>query len=147
MLRKKIILPSDWFDQFGAVIKGSITEIPETVVIIKELQSQGYQTAMLSDVTEYQAKIIRKMGYYDLFNPVLLSYEIGVEKPNPEAFKILLRRLNLSASFVIFIDDKIENVEAARKLGIDAIQFINPNQLQKELEGRGFDFHKKPSRI
>lgn len=136
---KKVTLPNNWIDQWATVIKKSITEIPETIVIVKALQDNGYQTAMLSDVTQYQAKIIRKMGYYDLFSPVLLSYEIGVKKPNPEAFKILLEKLQKPASSVIFVDDRIENVEAAKNLGIDSIQFISPKQLKKELIERGFN--------
>lgn len=136
---KKITLPHDWFDQFGIVIKNSISEIPESVSMVKILQRQGYRTAMLSDVTQYQAEIIRKMGYYDLFSPVLLSYEIGVKKPNPEAFRMLLKKLNLPASSVLFIDDRTENVEAAKKEGIDSIQFTSPLQLQKDLEKRGLE--------
>lgn len=135
---KGIVLPSDWIDQWAAIIKKSISEIPETIAIVKTLQGDGYRTAMLSDVTQYQAELIRKMGYYDLFNPVLLSYEIGVKKPNPEAFKILLETLQEPASNVLFIDDRKENTAAAKNLGIDAIQFINPEQLKVDLEKRGF---------
>lgn len=135
---KKMTLTDNWYEQFGNVIKKSITEIPETLEVIEALQNQGYQTAMLSDVTQYQAEVIRKLGYYDLFDPVLLSYEIGVRKPNPEVFKILLKKLQVEASCVLFIDDRIENVEAARNLGIDAIQFISSEQLKKEFEKRGF---------
>jgi len=138
-ISKKVTLPNNWFDQFASIIKSSITEIPETLVIVKALQNHGYQTAMLSDVTQYQAEIIRKMGYYALFNPVILSYEIGVKKPNPEAFEILLKKLQVTASYVLFIDDRSENVEAAKNLGIESIQFINAKQLRKELEKRGFD--------
>lgn len=134
---REITLPKDWFDQYRVVIRQSIHEIPGTLAIIRKLQCQGYRTAMLSDVTEYQAKIIREIGYYDLFNPVLLSYKIGVNKPRPEAFQILLQTLQSPASQVIFIDDRIENVEGAKKLGIDAIQFLDPRQLQQELEQRG----------
>lgn len=142
---KEIVLPSDWFKQFGAVIKRSITEIPETVAFVRSLQNEGYQTSMLSDVTQYQAEIIRKMGYYDLFNPVLLSFETGVKKPNPEAFKILLQKLQLPAYCVVFIDDRNENVEAAKKQGIDAILFINPTQLKEELEKRGIQLEHHQS--
>ncbi len=133
---KNIILPKDWIVQFGSIIDNSITLFPDTIALVKALQSQGYQTAMLSDVTEYQAKIIRKMGYYDLFHPVLLSYEIGVQKPNPEAFKILISKLQTAPSNIIFIDDRFENVEAAKALGIDAIQFLSAQQLQTDLEKR-----------
>lgn len=136
---KGIVLANDWFDQYGTVIKKAIVEIPETIILVKALQSQGYQTAMLSDVTQYQAEIIRQMGYYELFTPVLLSCETGVKKPKPEAFQILLQELKLPASLVLFIDDRIENVEAAKDQGIDAIHFLNPKQLKEELEKRSFD--------
>lgn len=138
---KRVTLPNNWFEQFATIIRESITAIPESLTIVKTLQNQGYQTAMLSDVTQYQAEIIRNMGYYDLFNPVLLSYAIGVKKPNPEAFKILLEKLELDAVYVLFIDDRNENVNAAKKLGIDSIQFINPHQLKEELHKRGFCLH------
>lgn len=130
-------LPDHWFSRFDRVIQNSIIEIPESILIVKELQRQGYQTALLSDVTQYQANILRKLGYYSLFNPVLLSYETGVEKPNPDAFKNLLRKLKLPADSVIFIDDKMDNVEGAKNLGIDSIHFLNPNQLKQDLEKRG----------
>lgn len=144
-LSKRVVLSNNWLDQWANIIKKSIKEIPETIVIVKILQSQGYQTAMLSDVTQYQAEVIRKMGYYDLFNPVLLSYEIGVKKPNPETFKILLETLRRPASDVLFIDDRIENVEAAKNLGIDSILFSRKEQLKTDLEKRGFDVNTVPT--
>lgn len=135
-ISKRVVLPNNWLDQYATVIKESITQIPESLAIVKALQNHGYQTAMLSDVTQYQANIIREMGYYDLFNPVVLSYTTGIQKPNPEAFEILLKELQLPASYVLFIDDSIENVESARNLGIDSIQFTSPQQLKEELEKR-----------
>lgn len=138
-IKKHIVLSNDWIDEFGIVIQESITEIPGTLHLVKELKKQGYQTAILSDMTQYQAEIIRKNGYFDLFDPVVLSHENRVKKPNPEAFQILLKKLKKPASSVIFIDDRIENVEAAKIQGIDAIHFINPKQLKEELERRGFD--------
>lgn len=145
-ISKRVVLTNNWLNQFAIVIKESITEIPESIAIVKTLQNHGYRTAMLSDVTQYQADIIRKMGYYDLFNPVLLSYATGIKKPNPEAFTTLLKELKLPASYVLFIDDRIENVESARNLGIDSIQFISPQQLKEELEKRGFDLNDVQSK-
>ena len=132
-------MPVDWFEQYTAVIKMVTAEIPETIAIVKKLQKQKYKTAMLSNITQHQAKIIKQMGYYDIFHPVLLSYNIGAKKPDSKAFKILLEKLKLPADFVLFVDDKNENVEAAKKEGIDSIQYINPLQFQGEMINRGFD--------
>lgn len=136
-ITKRVNLPNDWFDQYGTVIRRSITEIPETLALVKALQSHGYQTAILSDVTQYQAEILRNMGYYDLFSPVLLSCNTGLKKPDPKAFQNLLQNLNLLPCQILFIDDKSENVNSAKNLGIDAIHFLNPTQLKDELEKRG----------
>ncbi|KAF3361800.1 hypothetical protein PHSC3_001655 [Chlamydiales bacterium STE3] len=138
-ITKNVALPNDWINRFGVIIQESITEIPGTLNLVKELKKQCYQTAILSDMTQYQAEIIRKNGYFDLFNPVVLSHENRVKKPNPEAFQILLKKLKKPASSVIFVDDRIKNVEAAKIHGIDAIHFINLKQLKEELERRGFD--------
>ncbi len=146
-LSKKIALPKDWYEQFGMVIKNSIIEIPGTINLVKALQNEGYQTAMLSDITQYQAEIVRSMGYYNLFDPILLSYETGLNKPNPAAYQMLLQRLQRPASSVIFIDDRIENVEGAKKEGIDAIRFIDAKQLEEELEKRGIQVGKEESLI
>lgn len=133
---KNISLPEDWYTQLRNVIKNSITGIPETIAIIKSLKEHGYQTALLSNATQEQAEIVKQLGYYDLFDPVVLSCDIKVSKPNPEAFKILLEKLHVASSCVLFIDDKLDNVEAAKKLGFDAIQFTTPEQLKRELESK-----------
>jgi len=125
-----------WFDQYLKTFKKVFVKIQGTEDIVKELKKNGYQTAMLSDVTKSQAKIVRELGYYSPFNPILLSCEIGIKKPDPKVFKLLLVQLNLPASAVIFVDDRSQNVEAAKKEGIDGIQFVTPEQLQKELMNR-----------
>lgn len=137
--RRKIALPPDWYDRYEAAMRESIGEIPGTLSVVKELLRQGYHPAMLSNVTSGRAEIIREAGYYEFFYPVLLSYEIGAEKPDSKAYKILLERLEVPGESVIFIDDKAENVKAARKSGIDAIRFVNAEQLKKALKVRRVD--------
>jgi putative hydrolase of the HAD superfamily len=72
-----------------------------------------------------------------MFHPVLLSFEIGVKKPNLKSYQILLDQLKISPQQLLFIDNKEENVKAAKSLGIDAITFINAKQLAEELKKRG----------
>ena len=62
---------------------------------------------------------------------------MGLEKPDPKAYQLLLEQLALPANEVVFIDDKEENVEAARKLGVDAIVFESAQQVHAELAERG----------
>lgn len=129
-----IVLPEGWFDEYDKVT--GFTDIPGMIAIVKYLQSQGYQTPMLSNIQHYQANVVRRFDYYGLFEPVLLSYEIGYEKPQKETYAFLIDKLQLSPSEIIFIDDQIENVIAAQSIGIDAIHFISPSKLIEDLSKR-----------
>ncbi|WP_068469748.1 HAD family hydrolase [Candidatus Protochlamydia phocaeensis] len=130
-------LPDQWIEKLDQVRLRAIKEIPGMVNVVKTLQKQGYQTALLSNVRMSQAKLKRQLGYYSLFDPVLLSYEIGVDKPNAKAYQILLDTLGAPPERVLFIDNKPQNIEAAKSMGIDAILFQNADQLIREFRQRG----------
>lgn len=67
------------------------------------------------------------------FDHHFLSYEMGLLKPDPAFFHHVLLTLDSPAADCIFIDDRAENVEAARGIGITAIQFEGASQLQSDL--------------
>lgn len=129
-------LPLDWYKQYQEVSEKAMKIDPKMVEIVKALHKMGYTTAMLSNVTAAHAEILREMGIYEFFRPLLLSYKMGVEKPNPVAFQMLLHALALSPEQVIFVDNEERNVAAAKKLGIDAILFTTADNLLEELKKR-----------
>lgn len=132
-------LPSNWDEQLDNVLRKAMTMVPGTIHVIEELEAKGYRLALLSNITEFQAKIIGKLGYYRFFNPVLLSYQLGVEKPASQAYKKMIKILDVDSSKILFIDDRKSNVKAAKKEGIDTILFKNSHQLRKALNKRGFN--------
>ena len=87
------------------------------------------------------ARHLEERGLYAPFDHSLrlLSYEMGVEKPDPRAYQILVDTLHLPPSDIVFIDDKWENINAAKEMGIDAILFESPEQIYRELEQRGLE--------
>ncbi len=76
----------------------------------------------------------------DYFQGWILSYEVGAAKPDPPIYMRALRRAGFSANEVLFIDDQHANVEAAKRLGMNAFQFLNSAQLIEELQNRGLLF-------
>lgn len=58
-----------------------------------------------------------------LFDQVVLSYQVGVVKPQPEIYQIMLERLNLSPNECIFVDDQMDYCLGARALGINTVHF------------------------
>ena len=60
-------------------------------------------------------------------------------KPEPEIYHLLLDRLRVAPEEVLFLDDKLENIEAARNLGIVGLQFSTIEQLRQDLISSGLD--------
>ncbi len=130
-------LPDNWEDHFEDIRLNAIRAKPEMLVLVDDLRLNGYRVAMLSNTTLPRAAFIRRQGFYGHFEPVILSCDIGVKKPSAGAFVTLLNQLKASASDCLLIDDKPENIDAARRLGIDGIVFTTIEELQIELHRRG----------
>ena len=129
-------LPADFEVQFESVKLSSLKEIEGMRELINSYKSQGYRVAILSNVGPRHSVFLRNSGYYDGFAPVLLSCELGVNKPDPKIYQILLSHLQVAPEDCIFIDDKQENIDAAALLGIDGIVFSSVEQVKTELERR-----------
>jgi HAD superfamily hydrolase (TIGR01509 family) len=130
-------LPPEWIRRFTTMFAHSLYLEPGTLEVVKELQAAGYQTALLSNTTSFHASILHRLGYYAPFHPLLLSYQIGAEKPQPEAYRILLRCLALPPSQVAFVDNTPANVEEADRLGIHGIHFTTAARLRQQLAELG----------
>jgi|SRR5579884_2008385 len=71
------------------------------------------------------------------FHERALSYEVGWQKPAPEIYRAAIARAGCAPERCLFIDDLAVNVEAARREGLDAVQFLDWEALQPELAARG----------
>ena len=131
--KNEIQLPKDWAQKYTAALKESVGADPKMYVLIDQLKEKGVRVGMLSNIDDRYTKLIRDFGFYKPFEPCLLSCEMGLEKPDPKAYELLIKTINLPANEIVFIDDKAENVEAAKKLGIDVILFESLPQLREEL--------------
>ena len=134
---KGIQLSSDWPAAYYSAIKASVGADPKMYALVDELKSKQIRVGLLSNINSKYAKLIRDFGFYAPFDPCLLSAEIGFEKPDHKAYEALLKAINLPAKEIVFIDDKVENVDAAKKIGIDAIVFESAEQVRQALEKRG----------
>ena len=79
----------------------------------------------------------RKFAFLGHFRDVVVSGAERVTKPDPRIFEILLRRNAIAPERAIFIDDSARNVEAARGLGLHAVQFVSPEKLEEEFLSLG----------
>lgn len=134
--KKNIQLTTDWPHQFNSVMKEAIGINPEMYALVDQLKENQIPVALLSNIDDRLSKMLREFDLYEPFHPCLLSCEIGVEKPDPKAYQILIEQLGLNPSEIIFIDDRLENILEAKRMGLDAILFHSHKQIQIELQSR-----------
>ena len=111
-----------------------------SVKILQQLYDQRWHLFGLSNFNSAKfASIMPQYPFFYYFEKIILSGDVGVNKPSPRIFEILLEQIARRASECIFIDDSLTNVHTAISMGFDAIHFISPEQLLVELNIRGFD--------
>lgn len=74
------------------------------------------------------AYVRREFSWLDEFEVKIWSCELGVVKPNPEIYRVCLRALACEPQRTLFFDDRLNNVEAARDLGMEAHLFESVEQ-------------------
>ncbi len=85
---------------------------------------------------EARASLARRFPhFYNMFDVTIFSAEVGMAKPDPRIYQLELDRLGVEPQEAVFVDDFIENVEAARAVGMAAIHFANSHQVEEELRG------------
>lgn len=123
-----------------------VLEIPqEKIDMLMDLRRQGYKVYALSNTNithiEYLDTLCRQAcpeleGLRDLFDEVFYSYEIRVRKPDEAFFTHACQSAKVRAEESLFIDDRKENTDAAKKLGINTLltapNIFDSTQITKE---------------
>ncbi|MFA5689209.1 MAG: HAD family phosphatase [Kiritimatiellales bacterium] len=91
--------------------------------------ARGLPVYTLSNIAEYHVSAIERNWpeFFDSATGLFLSYQMGTRKPEPEIYQQVLAQLGVSGGQCFFIDDRPENIAAARVAGIHALQFIPEN--------------------
>lgn len=103
---------------------------------ISELRRDGLKAAILSNVIEPTYNVLKKAGYYDLFDETIASCKVGFAKPEQEIYKISLDTLGTTADKSLFIDDKQRNLDPASQMGFSVILAENPEQIIRDIKKR-----------
>jgi putative hydrolase of the HAD superfamily len=129
-------------EEFHLAFTNIFTPIPATQSLIKRLKPH-FKLGLLSNTNpwHYEAEIAT-LEVFPLLDAVTLSYEVGAMKPAEKIYRDALGKLQLKADECVYIDDIAENVEAARRLGMHAIQYVSHEQLLASLRS----LHIEPSR-
>lgn len=97
---------------------------------------QNYKIGLLSNAWDDLRQTMHKRWNMDAyFDELIISAEVKLMKPDPRIFHLAVERLKCKPGEVIFIDDILVNVEAARREGLLAIQYVDTERTLLELHG------------
>lgn len=114
--------PDFAYDMITLAINKQETIRP-TAKLISELKAAGYRLYVLSNMSREFIDFLRTQEVYNNFEGDVVSCEVGVVKPMPKIYDLLLERFNLDPTETIFIDDRKENIQAAEAKGISGFHF------------------------
>jgi len=127
------------FDGFVQAWNGMLSENREATWLLERLRRR-YTLGVLSNTNVLHDEHIR--GTWSVFAQVrhwLVSYRVGVRKPDPRIYEALLKEANMSPGEAVYIDDIPGHVEAAGHLGLTAIHFQDALKLEQDLRLAGLD--------
>ncbi len=135
-------LNEDDFDVLWNSMLKSITR--ERMAKVEQI-SQKFDTYLLSNSNiihelafeEMVMAATRKPSIRDFFKEAYFSHELGMRKPNKDIYEYVVEDIDNYPSRMLFLDDRLDNIEAARSIGMKAVQIFNPDKQLNEIFGLG----------
>jgi len=110
------------------------TENPAMLAWQLAIKQRGLLTAILSNMgDDVLASVERKFDWIHRFDVLVWRWQLGVVKPDPAIYRHMLNELAVQPEETLFIDDRLPNIEAARALGMQAIEFSTIERLRADL--------------
>jgi len=108
----------------------------DVIKIAKRLHRK-YRLGVISNLSKFHDIENRKRKYYKKLQHEILSYKVKLIKPDPRIYRLAARKVRCKPQECLFIDDKLVNVNGARKVGMKAIRFTSISKLKKDLKMYG----------
>lgn len=130
-------------EQLGALIHADVelwTQPNQPMIDwAQALQSAGTHTAILSNIGDaMETGITQRFPWLAHFAQHTFSHRLRIAKPDERIYRHTINALEVAPDEALFVDDRIENVDAARAVGIHAIQYVSHEAFLREFESCGF---------
>jgi HAD superfamily hydrolase (TIGR01509 family) len=123
------------FDEFFADI---FTEMAPMIELHAELRRKGFPTYIFSNTNDLAVTHIRRrFPFFANFDGYILSYEHGAMKPDAKLYEIVERETKRRGAEILYLDDRLENIEGGLKRGWRAVLHESPEQTRTAIQKLG----------
>lgn len=125
-------------EMFFDSIDQLVTEFDYAVPLIRSLKSSAYKVYILSNYGKTAFSYAKRdFKFLDYVDGGVISYQVKKTKPEPEIYETLINNYKINPSNAVFLDDRLENIEAAKQFGIHTIHFSTLEKALLELKALG----------
>lgn len=128
--------------EFEQAASDMFAPIPQSLELVERLHAASHRMGVLSNTNPWHWRLVTDGRYHHLttmFEQIVTSYDARAMKPEPLIYQVAIERAGTRADEIFFVDDRPENVEGARKAGIDAVVYRDYATLLGNLRERGID--------
>lgn len=143
-------------EQIDSAWNAMLLDFPDARIKLLEGVRKNYRTFLLSNTNlihyqVYMSYLKSRFGFADLgalFEKQYLSYEMGMRKPDREAFELIIKENDLHASETLFIDDSYQHVTGAVDVGLHAVYLdVEKMEVTDLFSKNAFLYHPIPGLI
>lgn len=125
-------------EEFGGYFADIFTEMPGTIALHAELRRRGLQTYIFSNTNDLAVEHVRRnFPFFQNFDGYILSFEVGALKPQPEIYAALEKLAGRRPEDLVYLDDRLENVQAGAARGWRTILHESPAATRQALMAMG----------
>ena len=120
----------------------------EIIPMLKALKEKGILIGLISNCFSEEAMVIKKSVLYPFFDAACLSFDEGIQKPDPAIFERCIEKLGVKADECLYVGDGgSDELEAAQTFGMHAVQavwYLKEGTSQSSRRKEDFEHMEKP---
>ena len=132
-------LPAADVQRVVGAVPHELQPVPATVALLRRLRDTGCVLYYLSNMpAPYADHLQARHDFVAWFRDGVFSARVGANKPEAAIYELAAARFDAEPAELVFMDDHLPNVQAARALGWNALLFSDAAQAEAELRDRGW---------
>lgn len=130
-------LLSDLVNSQDSFLEAQAVPFSDALTALESLRRDGVKTGIVSNCSRSTEAVVDRLGLRDTVDQVILSFEVGSAKPDPEIFDHATRLLDVDTG--LFVDDQSAYLDGAARVGLSTVQMIHPEARNPKPPQAGHD--------
>lgn len=125
------------YDEFALIWSDIFTRNEPMIELAEHLKGKMPRVLLSNTNAIHMDFVLSRYPFLNDFEGLILSHEVGYEKPDRRIYEVTLERFGFKAKRTVFVDDILTNIEAARALGWGGVHHLANEKTLEELTKLG----------